>query len=528
MLQYIVNLTAIWLISLVVFDVLHRKESYHGYNRFYLVATFIAGIAIPLCRWEHSIQPAQTLLRQPMAHIITAGKEISGLQEKTGNYNWLLGIYVAGACIAAIVLLADVVKLTHCYIKGKKTKQAEWTIVETHKEHAPFSFLNTLFISSNKLYNSEEWEMLLMHEYQHTRLLHFADVAALELARIVLWFHPLVYIYHSRLRLVHEYQADMACLQPPRVYGKFLVDQMLLQATPAVTHALSNAPVKKRILMLGHKSPPYRKLAHLAIFPLIGLFMVCFTRYDIGRQHVNYAPAYTGNISSTQLPAYTTDFVNEQDQIASEEKKQSRINGALRVKKDVATGMEKKEKYGASYKNVVTLAGMENNTNAQCCSANLLWGNNYCNVVSQNFAASNPVSLAEYAGNSPCTQGFDAHRIDRYKNTVEDYKQVQESWGEYVADNIFTSAMPARMTQVVVMNDPWSVSPEKGPGMVPPLSIDRSLFGPNEKTIFGDAVAMACPVKNDVPERLQFSTFEQKSITLKTKSTKTKNTAYAP
>jgi hypothetical protein len=43
MLQYLLNATAIWLISLVLFDLFLRRESYHGYNRFYLLFTTLVG-----------------------------------------------------------------------------------------------------------------------------------------------------------------------------------------------------------------------------------------------------------------------------------------------------------------------------------------------------------------------------------------------------------------------------------------------------------------------------------------------------
>src|SRR5690606_2142729 len=48
MLQYFLNASAIWLLSLFVFDVFLRKESFHGYNRIYLLGSFIGGLIIPL------------------------------------------------------------------------------------------------------------------------------------------------------------------------------------------------------------------------------------------------------------------------------------------------------------------------------------------------------------------------------------------------------------------------------------------------------------------------------------------------
>ncbi len=47
MLQYLFNMTMIWLISLLLFDLFLKKESYHGYNRLFLLVTFCMGIFLP-------------------------------------------------------------------------------------------------------------------------------------------------------------------------------------------------------------------------------------------------------------------------------------------------------------------------------------------------------------------------------------------------------------------------------------------------------------------------------------------------
>lgn len=52
MLQYLFNLTAIWLICLLVYDLFLRKETYHTYNRLYLNISILLGIALPFWSWS--------------------------------------------------------------------------------------------------------------------------------------------------------------------------------------------------------------------------------------------------------------------------------------------------------------------------------------------------------------------------------------------------------------------------------------------------------------------------------------------
>jgi len=184
---------------------------------------------------------------------------------------------------------------------------------------------------------------------------------------------------------------------------------------------------------------------------------------------------------------------------------------------------------------IILLAGMENNANAKCCSSNLLWGNTHNSILlSQSYAGHNPVLLAEYASN-PCTQSFDAYRNDQYTHTVENYRQVQQSWSDYPAGNIsaLEGLSVARMTQMIISDDPWNTHADKSPGMVAPPSLDRSVFGPNTRSIFDDAVAMAIPERSPaaaLPEwqLLTMPASEQKATVLKTRRTTMKNMPYTP
>ena len=128
MLQYLLNITATWLISLLLFDLFLRRESYHGYNRFYLVFTFLLGLLLPL--WQYSTKVVVTL------DDITLGQ---------GWLRWVAITYVAGVVVAFSLLLIDIIKLVVYYRRGNKSKQDGWTIVETGREHPLFSYLDVLF-----------------------------------------------------------------------------------------------------------------------------------------------------------------------------------------------------------------------------------------------------------------------------------------------------------------------------------------------------------------------------------------------
>lgn len=281
MLQYLLNTTAIWLISLVLFDVFFRMESYHGYNRFYLLFTFLLGTLLPLWEWQRDSYLISTA-GQPFERAIRAKQQIvSAAGNSESGVDWqqiLTIIYLAGTVIAAGLLIIDIFKLALFYKTGNKSKQDEWTIIETGKDHAPFSILNTLFVCSIKQYSEDEWTMILAHEKAHTKRLHFADLVLMQLTRIIFWFHPLVYVYNKRILMAHEYQADNAASAQPQVYGRFLMEQALLQASPSITHSFNRSPIKTRIIMLSQRSSAAARSKMLLFIPLVTICVVFFSK----------------------------------------------------------------------------------------------------------------------------------------------------------------------------------------------------------------------------------------------------------
>ncbi len=312
MLQYLLNATAIWLISLISYDIFLKKESYHSYNRFYLLLTFLLGVLLPLVQWQGDGMDYIGAFRAPVDRLIsTKGALVSATAPASASGNWqqwLFIVYLVGVLVALSLVVIDIVRLLTFYRNGKKSMQDGWTIICTGKEHAPFSFRNLLFVSSIKQYNADEWHMILAHEKRHTVLLHVIDLLLMQAARIVLWFHPLVYVYNKRLLLVHEYQADNAAAQQPQGYGKFLIEQALLQSAPSLAHSFNRSPIKNRIVMLTRRSTAAARAKMLVFVPLALVCIVCFSKNAFSQKFERNGNkvTYRGNTFELSEPSYDT------------------------------------------------------------------------------------------------------------------------------------------------------------------------------------------------------------------------------
>src|SRR5690606_21880469 len=73
---------------------------------------------------------------------------------------------------------------------------------------APFTFYDTIFVNINDWKNNNIDKAILYHEKAHVDQKHSIDVILVELIKIVLWFHPLIYIYKRWIQENHEYLAD--------------------------------------------------------------------------------------------------------------------------------------------------------------------------------------------------------------------------------------------------------------------------------------------------------------------------------
>lgn len=285
MLQYLINTSAIWLTSLLLFDIFLRRENYHSYNRIYLISTLLLGLFLPLVKWR-----TETITTTFTPHLYSGN--ISGIPASPVNAGSAVGattafhlswftaviiIYALGCLFKFSQLITELLKLRSYYNNSKRHKHGNWTIIETGKAHGPFSFLNCLFVSDMAQYDASQLEIIILHEAEHRKLKHFADLLLLQLCSIIFWFHPLIYIYNKRLLMVHEYQADGVADIDTSSYRQLLVETSLLHSDLPLTHSFNRSPVKSRIQMLSRRYEKGNKLKLLLALPLLTCSLLFFT-----------------------------------------------------------------------------------------------------------------------------------------------------------------------------------------------------------------------------------------------------------
>jgi beta-lactamase regulating signal transducer with metallopeptidase domain len=297
MVAYIINVTIVWLTYLLLYELFLRKEHFHQANRFYLLASMVLGLLLPTTSISR-LMPVDRIAMSPRAtqiystvasplfaqehHIAPAAAETPQAtppQPLMSATAILWSIYLIGVFIFIFIIALEAIKLRQLYVAGKKHVDDRGVLVETGKSHGPFSFFNIVFVKSRGDYNAQQWQQILRHEREHGSQWHSADNLVILLLRAVFWFHPLPHIYHRRLRLVHEFQADEAASETPSVYGAFLLEQHMLQGTPMLAHSFYYSPLKIRIAMLTTtKKAGARRFKFLLAVPMLCVLVMFCTQ----------------------------------------------------------------------------------------------------------------------------------------------------------------------------------------------------------------------------------------------------------
>jgi TonB family protein len=247
-LNYLLQVNLYLVLFYGFYRLLLRLETFFNLNRGYLVASAALAFFIPLMQsewvrsWFVTEQVSQTIsiLYDPQlmyiranasqAHTMTMGEIMA--------FCYIIGIMLGIARFSGnLVFLGQMMKRK---TQGEGSKRA-------------FSFFNVLFVSKELKSRST----IMKHEFVHIRQLHSADVLLFELIAIFNWFNPVVYLYKSSIKHIHEFIADEVASRNEASKAEYAMllfqEQFGVQAIPLTNNFFNQSLLKLRIKML-HKS----------------------------------------------------------------------------------------------------------------------------------------------------------------------------------------------------------------------------------------------------------------------------------
>lgn len=246
-LNYLLQVNLYLILFYGFYRLLLRTETFFNLNRGYLVASAALAFFIPMMQsewvrsWFLTEQISQTIttLYDPQVFYVQANKQAHTLT--LGDF--MAVFYITGILLGIARFGGNLVYL------GKMMKQKT-----TQKEvEQAFSFFNVLFVGKELKNRST----IMKHEFVHVRQLHSADVLLFELIAIFNWFNPVVYLYKSSIKHIHEFIADEVASHNEASKADYAMllfqEQFGVQAIPLTNNFFNQSLLKLRIKMLHKK-----------------------------------------------------------------------------------------------------------------------------------------------------------------------------------------------------------------------------------------------------------------------------------
>ena len=256
-----------------------EKETFHRLNRILILGCLIMSFAIPLVHFTGGTNPTVDMVRQAvqLPEVL-----INGDAKEQSVWSWadiMTCIYIIGVVAIFLMTVVQTVRLT------RQLRQCEHitdnrgnTIVLTDYATSPFCLFHYIVMSRDDYANNRNY--ILTHEQEHIRLGHCIDLVILQVATIIQWFNPFVWLIGKNLKAIHEFEVDEAVLNKgidATQYQQFLVIKAVGNRLQPFANNLNKESLKRRIIMMNQKrSNRWMMLKALLVIPVATLAVSVF------------------------------------------------------------------------------------------------------------------------------------------------------------------------------------------------------------------------------------------------------------
>ncbi len=321
-----------------------RNKVFHKYNRFYLMASVVLSLLLPLIKisfWQQNTAQQSSVIK--MLQAVSNGDEymdtvVISSQNNAFDATQLLPFaYLMVSLILLAVFFHTLYVIARLLKKYPQQTIESISFINTDAKSTPFSFLKYIFWNHNIDLETTTGNQIFKHELAHVQEGHTYDKLFINLVLIFFWCNPFFWLYRKELNMIHEFIADKKAVEDSDTAA---FAAMILQATyPQHRFQLTNnffySPVKRRLLMLTkNKNPKVNYLGRIMVLPLLVLVFAAFTfktktvmeagasMYNGKKIVVVIDPAHGGN----DVGAKGIDGILEKDMALSIAKKIKALN----------------------------------------------------------------------------------------------------------------------------------------------------------------------------------------------------------
>ena len=287
-----------------------EKETFHRLNRILILGCLIMSFAIPLVHFTGGTNPTVEMVRQTvqLPEVL-----INGDASEQSIWSWadiMICIYIIGVVAIFFMTVVQTVRLTKQLCQCEHiTDNRGNTIVLTDCATSPFCLFRYIVMSRDDYANN--CSFILTHEQEHIRLGHCIDLIILQVATIIQWFNPFVWLIGKNLKAIHEFEVDEAVLNKgidATQYQKFLVVKAVGNRLQPFANNLNKESLKRRIIMMNQKkSNKWMMLKALFVIPVATLAVSVFANTTNMSNMAKAANTTANSISTNNMQTKQSD-----------------------------------------------------------------------------------------------------------------------------------------------------------------------------------------------------------------------------
>lgn len=278
--EYLLKSSAIIFIFYACYQLFLQRDTFFESNRWFLLSGLIMASCIGFIVIPQYIEYTPITLSNVDLSTST-NASTTPIKSEPFNYTQLLyWCYFAGVIFFIGRLCIQLLSLRKLLKHGNTSRFQNYNLVESKEDIAPFSFFNFIVYNPNQ-FSVSELKHIINHEKAHCKQLHSIDNIIAQLACVLLWFNPFVWLYKKALLQNLEFIADQKAqyISPcEKSYQTVLLKASVQnRELVALANNFYTSLIKKRIVMLHKsKSKKWNQLKLLIVLPLLALFIMSF------------------------------------------------------------------------------------------------------------------------------------------------------------------------------------------------------------------------------------------------------------
>ncbi|MGJ1432813.1 TonB-dependent receptor plug domain-containing protein [Sphingobacterium spiritivorum] len=263
LLYYSIQINLLLIIVYVSYIGLLKNLTFYALNRIYFLTGIIFSFTYPFL-------DIQSWFSNP---IVTIGEYLTILPQmaepavkELSLNDIILGVLVAGAVMLLVRFLVQLASLLRIHMYSRPAQWRTFIFRNVWIPIVPFSFLNKIYVNKS-LHEDIELADIFHHEEIHVKGKHSFDILLSELALILCWYNPFVWLMRKAIRQNLEFLTDQQVLNngvDRKTYQYSLLHVTKQGAAIGITNQFNFKTLKQRIMMMNKKRSSKLQLSKYA------------------------------------------------------------------------------------------------------------------------------------------------------------------------------------------------------------------------------------------------------------------------